>query len=494
MAQGWIAVGAPTSGLAHGSVAIFDAQSGTQLFHLEVASVFSGAQFGWALSIEGDRLLTGAPSSYDNGVSGGSAYLFDLNTGLELSRLLAPDAGDDDSFGAAVALAGNLAVVGAPGDDDLGYNSGSVYVFDLSTGAMLYKLLASNGSPKASFGSSVAVDAGRLVVGSPNTDLPGEVYLFDLATGNEIAILRGDATTNPDRFGGALSLEGNTLAVGAREANLPGTNQNSGRVYVFDIPSGQRLFEINAPAPTAYQQAFGATLAMDATTIVVGAWNDYAEHTRDVHLYDRTTGSPIATLLPESPESGSPAGLAIDSGLIVVGYPWTDPLFGSHQSLGRAWAFQFPPPPTAFCFGESCPCGNDDPGAGCANSTGSGALLSASGSTRASLDDLVLSLSGAPPTQNGLVAMATNSPNLPFGDGRLCLGGPNVCRLGVQNTGAGGSFQLGPGIVASTQTLAASCRIEFGQTWIFQVWFRDPAGPCSSGFNLSNALSVIFIP
>ena len=33
-----------------------------------------------------------------------------------------------------------------------------------------------------------------------------------------------------------------------------------------------------------------------------------------------------------------------------------------------------------FCFGVGCPCGNDDPNAGCANSTGSGALLEGSGS------------------------------------------------------------------------------------------------------------------
>ena len=31
-----------------------------------------------------------------------------------------------------------------------------------------------------------------------------------------------------------------------------------------------------------------------------------------------------------------------------------------------------------------------------------------------------------------------------------------------------------------------------GGTRYFQSWFRDPAGPCGSGFNLSNAMEVTF--
>lgn len=31
-------------------------------------------------------------------------------------------------------------------------------------------------------------------------------------------------------------------------------------------------------------------------------------------------------------------------------------------------------------------------------------------------------------------------------------------------------------------------------TWNFQVWFRDPAGPCGTGKSSTNALAVSFAP
>ena len=33
-----------------------------------------------------------------------------------------------------------------------------------------------------------------------------------------------------------------------------------------------------------------------------------------------------------------------------------------------------------------------------------------------------------------------------------------------------------------------------GDTWHFQRWYRDPAGPCGSGFNLTNGLALTFVP
>ena len=33
-----------------------------------------------------------------------------------------------------------------------------------------------------------------------------------------------------------------------------------------------------------------------------------------------------------------------------------------------------------------------------------------------------------------------------------------------------------------------------GQTKRFQFWYRDPVGPCGTGFNLSNALVLTFTP
>jgi len=151
-----------------------------------------------------------------------------------------------------------------------------------------------------------------------------------------------------------------------------------------------------------------------------------------------------------------------------------------------------------YCFGTGCPCGNDDPGAGCRNSTGTGALLAqSSGGTSAGLDDLVITASGVPASQFGLLFMGKGRLALPFGDGLLCVGagGVGLFRFPVQGSGPAGRLEEGPGIVALSQArFPAAGGIDPGDTWHFQAWFRDPPGPCGSAFNLSNGLSVTFAP
>jgi hypothetical protein len=149
-----------------------------------------------------------------------------------------------------------------------------------------------------------------------------------------------------------------------------------------------------------------------------------------------------------------------------------------------------------YCF---CPsggiCSNPSPDAGCANSTGTGALLSrAAGSTSVSSDDLVLATNQLPANKLGLAFMGGAPKNLPFHDGRLCVGpgAAGIFRYPLQSSGPSGAMALGPGIVAQSQIFPPSVRIQPGSTWFFQSWYRDPAGPCGTGSNLSNAARVTF--
>lgn len=151
---------------------------------------------------------------------------------------------------------------------------------------------------------------------------------------------------------------------------------------------------------------------------------------------------------------------------------------------------------TSYCFGvggaTACPCGN--PGGaqeGCANSSGAGATLAATGSTSAAADDLGLLGGGLLPGQPALLFSGLNAVNggdgVSFGDGLRCAGG-TVKRLGVRVPDGGGAASWGPGL--STVGAWAS-----GDTRRFQVWYRDPVGsPCGSAFNLSHGLELVFGP
>lgn len=151
-----------------------------------------------------------------------------------------------------------------------------------------------------------------------------------------------------------------------------------------------------------------------------------------------------------------------------------------------------------FCLGNSCPCGNDDPNAGCGNagldgdSLSGARLIHSAGSTNVFADDLVLTLDGLSPNKFGLILIGSQTTSNPLGDGVLCiqLGSAGNQRPPVQLSGESGSFSQS-NFVADSQTLLFN-PIVAGTQLHFQGYYRDPGGPCGLGFNLSNALTVNF--
>jgi len=90
--------------------------------------------YGSSVAVSGDTVVVGAVSGDNNqGDSSGSAYVFVRNgtTWNQQVKLIASDAEASDSFGYSVAVSGDAVVVGAIGDDDAGFESGSAYVIDV---------------------------------------------------------------------------------------------------------------------------------------------------------------------------------------------------------------------------------------------------------------------------------------------------------------------------------------------------------------------------
>ena len=141
--------------------------------------------------------------------------------------------------------------------------------------------------------------------------------------------------------------------------------------------------------------------------------------------------------------------------------------------------------PFCFCAPALAPCGNVYAPGGCRNTTGLGGLLGLSGSGSVVLDDLQLHGSQLPPGRPGLFFFGTAAVGpLPFGDGLRCTGGA-IQRTSVGIISPAGLLNGGPGIAAAGGLVP-------GDTRIFQCWFRDPGGPCLSGFNTTNAQRVLF--
>ena len=155
-------------------------------------------------------------------------------------------------------------------------------------------------------------------------------------------------------------------------------------------------------------------------------------------------------------------------------------------------------PFVSFCAGDGsgadCPCMNfGGTGEGCAHESGagaSGARLEGTGSGSLAADDLTFAAHNLPAGQPALLFVGDNAAGggsgLPFGDGLLCVTG-GVVRLGVAIAGPSGSASWGPGLAATGGWAA-------GDLARFQAWYRTPAGPCGSGFNLTNGAAVPITP
>ena len=82
---------------------------------------------------DGDRILIGAPlHDLDTGsilVDAGCAYVFDVNTGLEISKLHAGDPASSDWYGWSLGLHNGTAIIGSYRGDDSATNSGCAYLY-----------------------------------------------------------------------------------------------------------------------------------------------------------------------------------------------------------------------------------------------------------------------------------------------------------------------------------------------------------------------------
>ena len=141
-----------------------------------------------------------------------------------------------------------------------------------------------------------------------------------------------------------------------------------------------------------------------------------------------------------------------------------------------------------FCFGDgsasTCPCANfGAAGEGCANSTGSGAILGTSGSSLVAADNLQLIATQARPNTTGLFIQGTSPISLPFKDGLLCAGNPTE-RLEI-------IFLAADGTGSSVSELPLAGGVSSGQTVHYQFWYRDPVSSvCGTGSNFSSAFTV----
>jgi plastocyanin len=198
------------------------------------------------------------------------------------------------------------------------------------------------------------------------------------------------------------------------------------------------------------------------------------------------------------PPGSPPASTTFDAAFLAA-YPRVgnryDYFCVPHGSAMTGSITVYSGPGEYFCFCSPLgPCSNRDYGAGCSNSNPGyrGARMTGTGSASVGLDDLQLIVDLLPQNKTCLPFRGTSLiGQTPMGEGWRCIG-PPLRRFPVQDSGSSGSIVIGPGIVAGSA--GGPAPISSGQTWLFQVWYRDAVSPCGHATNVSNGYSIAFVP
>ena len=260
-----------------------DSVSWTQQAELTASDGGAGDSLGGSVAVDGNTVVVGAPRHMVGSSSHqGAVYVFVQSDGtwVEQAELTASDGAAGDQFGYSVAVSGSTVVVGAP-YHTVGSNpsQGAAYVFVQSGGtwSQQAELSASDGARIDYFGYSVAVDGSTIVVGASNHidggARPGAAYVFVESSGTWSQQAELTASHGGNDFGLSVAINGNIVVVGA-PGYAVGSNSGQGAAYVFVESSGTWIqqAELTASDGVAYDY-FGISVAVDGSTVVVGAWS-----------------------------------------------------------------------------------------------------------------------------------------------------------------------------------------------------------------------------
>ncbi len=289
--------------------------------------VRSGEGFGASLAVDGNRVAVGAP-----GHGAGAVFIFERRgTGFgQVAKLTAPEEGENQGFAASVALSGNTLLVGAPGRDSL---AGVVYAFqrDAQGNWSAATRVAAGAEAWDRLGLALALEGDLALIGMPGPPpfpnirarpRAGTALVFRRSAGGwtEVGRLEPPAADSVRTFGSVLRLGDGVVLVG-----VPQAARNAGSVYEFRAEGGGwREAGRLVPATPEANARFGATLALDGATLAVGA-PGAGPRAGAVHLFDRTgdgwTPGPVLTA-PDLDASARLATTVVLSGrLLAAGAP-----------------------------------------------------------------------------------------------------------------------------------------------------------------------------
>jgi len=239
----------------------------------------------------------------------GEVRIIDSRTLKRRATLANPVPTSGDSFGAALAVDGDTVAVGAPFDSTAAEKGGAVYLFQRATAQLLVgkPLVSPLGIALEMFGASLAIDADWIVVGAPapssEPSQPGHAYVFDRGSRNLLCAIDDPRLETGGSFGASVAIVDGKVLVGAPLAN--DEQPQSGAAYLFDPRTCARVWTFPHPDAPLGGERFGASVSAGPSGPVIGA-----PGVGKVYVYMRTAPQGIAAVLSMVRDALVPSAVA----------------------------------------------------------------------------------------------------------------------------------------------------------------------------------------
>lgn len=279
----------------------------------------------------------------------------------ETQKLFPTSPEDIDAFGWCVDIVGDVAAVGAIGEDDacpsdpLNCNSGVVYAYERQgdTWVESGRLTAGDAASGDQFGQDLSVWGNRIVVGAHQKG-PGAAYVF-VNNGSgwvEEQKLVGSDSLPTYHFGHSVSIVGDTILVGVMRDKHAGNDSGSAFRFEFDGTSWVETAKLTASNAQAFSR-FGRAIASTEDWAMVGApfMDQIGVDSGAVYTFPRddngTPANPLDDLWPEAQiltgsdtDDGDLFGrsLAIEGNTMVVAAALAEV---NGVATGAAYVFEF---------------------------------------------------------------------------------------------------------------------------------------------------------
>lgn len=282
------------------------------------------AEFGHAVALNGRWAAVSAPRHEIDHRSVGRVYLFyrEDEGWYQATRLKSSERTVDGLFGWAIVLNGDSLIVGAPGISD---------VYEYTRSGSQWNLAQVVEGAGGRFGSAVAQHGDTMIVGSPTfgysreTDRPdisrgGAAMIFERVDSRweEVVFLRPSRLGDRIRFGESVSVYDSMAVVGT-------PREGQGRVYTFTRSDGIWGDSVIVDAPDSHNTYFGHKLALQSDRLFVWTTGrgQFGVQTGLLHVYSRSRDEWrfAARLHPPGPEQSVSFGqaFAIDGPTVNLG-------------------------------------------------------------------------------------------------------------------------------------------------------------------------------